>query len=33
MVKIPRAETEDKRDIIMWNKRQRKTERGRRLED
>ena len=33
MVKLPRAETGDKRNIIMWNKRQRKTKRGRRLED
>jgi hypothetical protein len=33
MVKIPRGETGHKRNIIMWNKRQRKTKRGRRLED
>jgi len=33
MVKIPHAETGDKRNIIMWNQRQRKTKRGRKLED
>jgi len=33
MVKIPRAETRDKRNATKWNKRQRKTKRGRRLED
>jgi hypothetical protein len=33
MVKIQSAEKGDKRNLIMWNKRQRKTKRGRRLED
>jgi hypothetical protein len=33
IVKIPRGETGHKRNIIMWNKRQRKTKRGRGLED
>jgi hypothetical protein len=33
MVKTPRAETGDRRNIIMSNKFQRKTKRGRRIED
>jgi hypothetical protein len=33
VVKWRRAETGDKWNMIMWSKRQRKTKRGRRLED
>jgi hypothetical protein len=33
VVKMRRAETGDKWNMIMWNKRQRKTKRGSRLED